>query len=191
MNRYLAHAGFVLETFYEAAGLGWSPETAAYVEQNELDLEMINAHAGVLAIVGCRFLGNGRFELDADGEPAAIIEAFGNDAATTIDLCAWPINAPEAFATAIGAAAGLGIANVINPASWFGRRAMPVHRTPLGWLKSGCDGCVVLDHRLVSHWLRKALGPIGFEDNQHCREIEALLNPRPFPRNRIVRRRAA
>jgi hypothetical protein len=186
MNSFLDPLGFVLARYYDLAGLGWGSEAKAYVQAHGLDLESIAAHAGVLAIVPCRFVGNGRFELDEEGEAGVVVEVLGDDAATTIDLCAWPVDRPDKSATTIGAADALGIANVDNPASWAcGRRAMPVWKTPLAWLRSGCAGVVILDHRLVSYWLARALGPIAVEDVEHGRQIRAMLSP-PRLKHRIM-----
>lgn len=191
MNRYLNPIGLVLENFYAVAD--WSQEVAAYVNLHELDLEAVNAYAGILAIVGCKFLGNGAFKFDAGGEPGVVIEVLADDAETTIDLVAWPVDASEAFATAVGDGYALGIGNVTNAASWALGNVLRIHRTPLAWLQAGCSGVCALDHRFMTHWLRAALGPIAVEDAEHGRQVLAMLNPRPFPKNRIIvpRKRAA
>src|SRR5689334_21280051 len=104
---------FTLREFYALAH--WGQAEADYAKQHGLDMAAINAHAGVLAIVPCTFSGNGHFSLEGpDEEPAVVIEALSDDAATTVDLVAWPVDKPETFATMLGFDA-LGIANVVNP----------------------------------------------------------------------------
>ena len=56
------------------------------------------------------------------------------------------------------------------------RGGMPlvIHRTPLDWLKAGCQGCVALKPA-ARHWLLKAGGPFIVEDVEHGRELRQLL----------------
>ncbi|MFZ5675869.1 MAG: hypothetical protein ACOZAM_23175 [Pseudomonadota bacterium] len=173
----------------EAAFLGraaWTTETAAYVTANGIDLDALNRHAGVIAIMGCHFFGNGSFEIDEEeGKPAAVIEVYAEDDETAIDVCAWPIGNPDTFATMLGADA-LGIARVVNPATWALGGVLSVHRTPLRWLQAGCQGCCVLDHRYVSVWLGGVPGAIQAEDIEHARQLDAWLNPPRFDRRRIL-----
>jgi hypothetical protein len=155
----------------------WTGEASAYVAKHGLDMEAVNAHCGTLVTMNCHFIGNGHFVLDDEGTPAIVIEVLGEDDETTIDLCGWPLDQPESFATMLGADA-LGMANVVNPASWSFGHVLEVYRTPVRWLQARCDGCVVLDHRYVPAWLGQALGPIQAEDLAHARQLHAWLNPR-------------
>jgi hypothetical protein len=183
MNPYLNPIGLVLERLYSIAR--WSEEVDRYVRLNAIDLEALNAHAGILVVTPCTF-DNGRFQFHDDGKPAVVIEVLGADAETTIDLAAWPVDTPEAFATALGDADALGIANVDNPATWALGNVLRMHRMPLAWLKAGCGGCCILNNRYVHIWLGKALGPVAVEDIEHGRLLATMLDPRPFPRNQIL-----
>lgn len=172
-----------LAQFYDLAQ--WGRAEADYVKRHGIDMGAVNAHAGVLAIVPCTFDGRGRFCIEGpDEEPGVVIECLGDDAATTVDLVAWPIEEPETFAT-LGGFDALGMAQVGNPASYAFKSALQVHRTPLKWLQAGCRGCVILHHQHITCWLGHALGAIMAEDVEHARLLDRLLNPR-FDKSRIL-----
>lgn len=184
----------ILEDFYRFAD--WSPAAAAYTSSHGLDMEVVNAHAGLLAVLPCSFDGRGFFNIDlAAGEQAIVIECLAEDLETTIDLVAWPTMQPEKFATAWGSDA-LGIDQIDNPATWALRGLLRVHRTPLAWLRANCEGCVPLSYRNAPAWLGKALGTIAAEDEAHARLIYQALNPRfnlariRYPRSEAERRPA-
>lgn len=162
----------------------WTRAAAQYVTKHGINLSAVNRFCGTLVVICCNFIGNGHFVFDDDGTPAVVIEIYGEDDETTIDLCAWPVEAPENFATMLGAD-GLGMARVINSATWAFGSVLHIYRTPLRWLQAGCDGAVVLDHRYVSAWLGQALGSIRAEDIDHARHLHALLNTR-FDMRRIL-----
>ncbi len=172
----------LLRNYYSIAH--WTREADAYIKQHGLDFECIIWHAGIIAVVPCTFTDGGTFCFDPQGEPAVVIEALAEDK-STIDLVAWPLSQPEAFATAVGAADAVGISNVTNPATWAFSRVLKVHRRPLDWLKDGCGGVCVLDHRHVACWLGKALGPILAEDIEHGQNLAEMLNQR-FDDRRIL-----
>jgi len=173
----------ILRDYYSIAD--WSKAAAGYAKEQKLDLRLVNAFAGVFAILPCVF-ENGFFAIDFDeGEPGAVIEALGDDGETTLDLVAWPTRKPDQFATVLNNADALGIGNVTNPASWAFDNQLHVHRTPLSWLKAGCSGCCILDHRYVAYWLGQALGPIVAESREHASALSMLLNPR-FDERRIL-----
>src|SRR5262245_1044976 len=108
----------------------WNAATAAYVAEHDIDLAAVNAHAGLIAITNCHFIGNGHFALaDEGGTAATVIEVLGEDDETVIDFCAWPSDKPGTFATMFGADA-LGMTKVVNSATWsFG--VLNIYRTPL------------------------------------------------------------
>jgi hypothetical protein len=114
-----------------------------------------------------------------DGEPVAL------------DLVAWPVNLPEAFATLSGAADGLGIEAADNPATFFAGKALRLHRTPLGWLRSVCTGSVILNPQCAVGWLGDAPGRIACDDPEHAREVSMLLHPYVAPARVGILRRAA
>ena len=141
---------------YARAGL--STRTTGYLRQNGFDLrslgdpDPIAEHCGVLAVVPIFILDGDRFdfadrvpagERRANGDPvaAAVVEVFGRDGGTAIDLAAWPVDDPSQLLTMFGAAAMLGVANV-HAAATYAFKPLAVHRTALGWLQAGCRGAV-------------------------------------------------
>jgi hypothetical protein len=170
------------------------PERQAYVKAHNFNMEEIEARAGGLQVCLCYFVevsnddGLPRFYLSPDGEPSAVIEVLDDDGATVLDLVAWPLNAPGAFATAVGNADLLGAPNM------RGRYPSPlaVHRTPLDWLKADCQGCVVINPEFAGYWFRKWCNrEILVEDRPAFQEI--LQRPREtrtplpeFPMSRVI-----
>lgn len=174
------------QQFYQCAG--WTPEASAYVKAHGLDLDAIAAHAGTFAVClaqVCPHTAPAQFDFTPEGVPCAVIEVIGEDAVTVIDLVAWPIDAPERFATAVGEADVLGIGAIRNPATYAGGRPLRVHRTPLEWLKAGCQGCAVLNRDWGGYWLRKTPGPLLAEDLAHGRELRRMLG-RDFDSKRLL-----
>ena len=164
---------------------GPSPELFRYIRQHRLDLPNVQAHAGYFNVALVDFMAD-TFLFDPEGEPAAVIEALLFDHSRevfTADLVAWPIHEPWAFATAMGDSDG---ADVLGPQNMVQRGGAPlvIHRTPLDWLKAGCEGCVALKPA-ARHWLLKAGGPFIVEDVEHGRELRQLLGPNS-PRHRIL-----
>jgi hypothetical protein len=136
---------------------------------------------------------------DEPGAVRAIVHVVtADDAESPSGLIAWRPKLPEDFYTfPSGGLPALGIDQLDNPASYFGGRPLPVHRTPLGWLANGCRGIVPLDSnslwfRLNSLPERTNGWPLAVEDIDHGDAISADLNPLPLKvRLYIPDRRAA
>jgi hypothetical protein len=108
--------------------------------------------------------GSGLFQFDDElGEPAFVMAVHAVNAETLIDLIAWPMMRPEAFATFFGYAGLLGGDAVVNPAS-FVECPCPIWATPVAWLQANLRGCVVLEPRLAAPVLRQASGSFQCED---------------------------
>jgi len=167
--------------FYARAAVSGS---ADYLRANRIDPAMVEARGGVLGICPVRFFKSSRFDFADDGEPAAVIEAFDADDETVLDLVAWPISQPEAFARALGVADGLGLARVRDPATYLGNRPLMVFKTPLAWLRAGGVGAVILNPHSAPRWLPDAPFIAG-EDLEHARRIARRLHPY-FPPQRIL-----
>ncbi len=165
----------------------WSREEADYVAANRINPEAVNAHAGLLTVTNCEFFGNGYFAFaDDHGVRSAVIEVYGEDDETSVDICAWALDRAGTFATMFGSDA-LGAARVSNPATWAFGGVLKIFRTPLKWLQAGCQGCCILDHRYVSIWLREAVGyGIEVEDEEHGLQLAAMLNPPRFDERRLL-----
>jgi hypothetical protein len=99
-----------------------------------------------------RFYRDGGFELDADGDPALIFRCTdcGDD---VIDLAAWSASEGK-LASWLGVAFCIGdLDQCFNPAAQFGD-GLHVHINPMGWLRVGGDGIVVLRPELAWTYLR-------------------------------------
>lgn len=158
-----------------------------FLADEELDLEAVEACAGSLSLARCAFTPPPRrFRLDPTGEVAAIIEVLEVAAGERwlVDLVAWPIDRPSDFATAIGHADILGANQLADPAAFFAGRPLPVHRTPLTWLRAGCTGVVLLDEKRGGIRLADALGHLLAEDLHHARALHRAMG-RAFPTRRI------
>ena len=174
-----------LRIFRELAD--WSPATADYVRRHQIPMRDFVGFAGNIAVLRAT-IDNGFFKLATDGDLCAVFEVIGDDAATTVDLCAMSIADPSRFGVAIGHAALLGEFNITNPASWAFENYLKIHRTPLSWLKGGGAGVVILDHLFAPALLGQALGPIEAEDGAHALALrEMICRPPVNPRSIIFR----
>jgi hypothetical protein len=103
------------------------------------------------------------FEVDEEyGELAFIFAVHDLDAESVIDLVAWPIKRPRAFATYLAFAGLLGGDAAINPAS-FVDGPCPIWASPLSWLQSDLRGCVVLRAEVAAPVLDQAPGKFQCE----------------------------
>jgi hypothetical protein len=163
-----------------------TPEGCAYRRDLGTDHPTIEAECGVLVFSRIRYFPDRTFDLLDEGEAggvlSSIIEVFDADAVTTIDLCAWPLHRPDKIATALRRADGLGMWRVANPVSYFAGQALRVYRTPESWLRSHCQGVVILNPASAPHWLAAAPGRLLAEDLAHGRELARMLHPYFDPR---------
>jgi hypothetical protein len=166
-----------------------------YVRNRAIDIETVARFAGLIAVTHCIFFDHRRFDFadpaEREAEPAAVIEALGDDGASVIDLVAWPLEAPGRFASLFGNVLMLGATRVTDPATYFGGQHLQLYKNPLRWLQAGCGGGVIVDPHGARLKLRAATGPIAGEDLDHARAIQKLTQ---LPPQRILaplRRRAA
>jgi hypothetical protein len=94
-----------------------APESLAYMKAERFDEKLVMAFAGNLALIPCTFDNAGYFDFDPSRETCCVFEVLDEDAATTVDLCAFSIANPARFGVAMGTVPVLGITNVTNPAS--------------------------------------------------------------------------
>jgi hypothetical protein len=139
------------------------------------------------------------FQLAEDDEPGAtpavVHVVTGADAETPIGLVAWCRDRPaDVFTYPMGLPA-LGLDQLDNPASYFGGRALHVHRAPLGWLAAGCVGIAPLDLDALGDLLaalpaRHESYALAVESVEHG---YALQTERPLPQHvrLVVPRRGA
>ena len=161
--------------FYERA---WAhPKYVHYIRQHGLQLARISGFAGatgMLPVVDC---GGGKFDFEAPGElvEAFICEALGGDGESVVDLVAWPINRPTTVLSMFGRAPVLGLWEAVNPSTYFGGKALQLHRTPLEWLQSGCRGAAVVVPHLAARFLFDVEGAVAGKDRRHARELLELI----------------
>lgn len=94
------------------------------------------------------------------------------------DVIAW---APQLgkLTTWLNRAWALGEETIYRP-RLTDHEALPVHRTPVGWLKARREGVCLVRPRAASHYLCDT-GPLLAEDEAHGDELDRLLT-RPAPR---------
>ena len=164
-----------------ANGVSEPPERITYVKMHNLKLDEIQAHAGLFGVCLCIFPGLSNstglpcFHFCCDGVPSAVVEVLDEDGKTVLDLLAWPLAEPEAFATAVGNADVVGATNMRSTAYCPFTQPLWVHRTPLGWIKAACKGCVIINPSYAGYWLRKCNRQILAEDLDHGRELRGML----------------
>jgi hypothetical protein len=157
----------------------------AYLRKHHIDLKAVLPDCGILAVAVCRAVetADGQYiiDFDPDGVPCVVIEGqlIGNVEGVrdyvTGDLVAWPIGAPDHFATAMGPGAGVAL---LGPVAAF---RLPSDKTPLklfhnpeSWLVNGCQGSVVIKPE-AAQWLNALNVPLVCEDRNHASEISHLL----------------
>lgn len=91
---------------------------------------------------------------------------------------AWRPDRLDVVATRVGAATWLGAI----PPQYLAPVPVSVWRHPLGWLRVGCRGLVLLTTDLaeVSRVLFECLGGLEAEDERHAAELRRTLT-RPWP----------
>ena len=159
------------------------PEWWTFIRLNKIDLKRVAPHCGTIGVALCKSLetsnGDTLFEFSSKGIPCVVIEAIcfrredGNINPYTTDLVAWPLHAPDSFVTTLGTGEGCELLG-----AWSAYRTdkspLRVHQTPLAWLQSDCDGCVLLKPG-AGYWLHKAGGPFVCADAVHANDIRELL----------------
>lgn len=107
------------------------------------------------------------------GDPAIVFDVIGEDGETVVDLCAWDIENPWRFGTALGAADFLGEYQL--SAGCGPEDVLRVHRTPLAWMKAGCEGVVILRPDYSPEPFSWWWGRIAGEDEDHANELAKVL----------------
>jgi hypothetical protein len=111
-------------------------------------------------------------EDDGEGGETAIIFLARDDEGFASDLIAWACRSNQ-LAAHWGALSVLGADDVLAP-RLTPEGALLVHRTPLGWLRAGRQGVVVVGARGAASLLRD-FGPLTGEDEAHGRELRQFF----------------
>ncbi|MEX6506955.1 hypothetical protein [Jiella sp. M17.18] len=161
-----------------------------YIRLHQLDINRISDFAGILAVTRIVTFEKGQFDFANDSDPdaidAAVIEVFDRDGETVVDLCGWPLDRPERVMTLYHRPPGIiGLWAAHNPASYFLGKPLQLYKTPLDWLKSGCEnGAAVTIPAFAGRTLMDLPGRFAAEDRDHAAELDRLL--RSTTQDRLV-----
>ena len=157
-------------------------ESVDYMAAHGIDINRVARHCGCPTVLPIMLLPNRRFDMPdghgAESTEGCVIEARAEDGETVIDLVAWPISNPRNVRSLIGAVSILGLRQAFNASTYVFGYPLVVHRTPLDWLKAGCQGAaVVIPDLAVWTFIEIASigGRIGASDPAHARELKAHL----------------
>lgn len=116
-----------------------------------------------------------RFEFDPEGVEVIVLACL-SEWEEVDDLVAFRPSNPGKVRRFDGRAVFLGEHNVSNPATYAFGLSLQIFRDPLGWLKTGGRGAVILDPARV--WRRLLDVPaIVAEDELHAKELAYLRKP--------------
>lgn len=158
----------------------------AYVREHQLDVQQVGWYAGVTAVLPIEELSGDRFEFADQGKGAFVCEALSADGETVCDLVAWHLHTPMRPITMFGRCGLLGLWQANAPGTYFMGGRLRLHRSPLCWLQSGCDGAAIVDRHLAGRQLLEVPGQIETEDASHGREIAALLRATANIDNKVI-----
>jgi hypothetical protein len=162
-----------------------------WLQANGVDMKTALLLAGICELPIIRHASIRSFQLAEEDEslavPAMAHVVTGEDAETPIGLVAWCRERPDDILTYPTGLPALGLDQLDNPASYFGGKALPIHRTPLRWLADGCRGIVPLD--LDALWAvldaRRESCALAADSIEHGHALRAGLQPLP-PHVRLV-----
>ena len=165
---------------------GAPPAWWDYIRKHEIELADVLPHCGnTLVLDLCKAIetidGQYVFDLDDDGVACVVVEGLrveninGLNEYVCRDLIAWPLDAPDHWATAMGPGRGI---SLLGPTAAFrmpsDKTPIRLHRNPETWLLSGCLGSVILKPEAES-WLSKSDVAMICEDAEHARSVKHLL----------------
>lgn len=141
---------------------------------------------GIVTVANVQDHGNHRFDFtDKGGFRALVCEALAEDAETTIDLVAWPLDRPAHVMSAFGKCAYLGAFDVHNPATYCMGYPLVVHKTPLDYMRAGFRGAAIVTPKLAARQFIDIPGQIAAQDYRHGRDLKRLIES-VIPRDRVV-----
>lgn len=161
------------------------------LSDRNVDYNGVIDRTGPLVLRTVRFdLEWGRFAIDEMGERAYVQAVHSeNDPALIIDILSWSATRPHLYGTFFGHAGLLGGDAVLNPASFI-QSPCPIWATPLAWLQSGLNGCVILDADLAKPVIARAPGPFQCENEEQAKWL-VESGAVPIDRLLVPERRAA
>jgi hypothetical protein len=167
---------------------GWtSIGTSGFLVVHKLDREKLVPQIGKFTVLPIYEFPNNRFNFEDESglkRYAFVFEALAEDGETTIDWIALPTDELDHVLTLLDRVGVLGSWNMLGCAAYYMDGKLPLHRTVLGWLQSGCDGSVVVNWAYAVETIRNAPGPIDCRDAAHHAEVSELIH-RFSPRIRL------
>ena len=112
---------------------------------------------------------------DDEGGTDALVFLAKDEAGHPADLVAWSTS-PQRLAVHLGAAGILGEESMLRP-RLSAKDALPVHRGPLGWLRAGCFGIIIVDTARAPILLRD-FGPFATENVEHGCQLREMFRAR-------------
>ena len=147
-----------------------------------------------LCLVPVAPIGADRFELalpsERDARLGVVIEVRDGSDETVIDLLALDAGEPAAWRLLLGRAPLLDAWSAGQPPASRGGAPLRLWRGPLGWLRAGCTGSVLLQPARAFDALGSIEGPFVAEDTEHARVL-AEATAGWLERSRILVRKAA
>jgi hypothetical protein len=126
-----------------------------------------------IAMTRAVFDGSGRYSPNALGATAIVLPVIDSE---LIDAAAWSPVSGE-IGTRLGIGACLGASQIGVDGLGTTGPALPIWRSPLGWLRAGRRGVVVVDAELAGP--RLAGLTIEAEDSEHAHDLRKMLRVPP------------
>ncbi len=164
--------------FLRRAGFEHQREWLSFIRMHGLDLHRIGDFIGATGVLPITEFQGNRFDFARPGEgsPAFIIEARGEDETRFLDFVAQPLSAPERPLTMFGRVGLLGIWNASNASTYALGGFLVVHKTPLDWLRAGCQGSAIVDPKIAARQLYDLPGNVCGQDQRHSRQLLAMAD---------------
>lgn len=152
-----------------------SQPSVIYCRENSIDFSATARACGGVFLAPIKPSGP-RFDPRPGGTLAAWCDVLDEDGEEVLDAVAWPVGDPDRVLTLGARAPALGMARAIDPATYTFDQPLPLFRTPLAWLQTGCTGVVLLDHDAGARWLIDLpTSALAVEDWRHGGEIKRWL----------------
>ena len=130
--------------------------------------------AGAFGVATIQTSPDGTYEPAHTGTGAIVIGVHGPDL-ELVDLCAFHPASPGCWHLRLGLAEFLG-AEAVDKAAFL-REFLKLYRTPLLWMRGGCQGACVLDWR-IARTVLLSVPELVAEDLDHGEEMERRLRER-------------
>ena len=175
-----------LNEFYERS-MADPKKVYDYIEKNHLDVDSAQHAIASFDIQSLRFFDNNRFDWadGCNGTDCFIVEAFDGYGDLSLDLVAWPLDAPDQVYTALGQCGLLGEFFARGGQPYILNGKLQLFRTPFEMLQSGSQGACVVAPSRAGRILNELPGPVEAWDTNHARFIQRLMDDARPDRKRV------